>query len=254
MVDRIRFLSPEELAAAGLPGVEIDFARVELARTPTYLARRLDAIGFTEQSLVLDCACGVGHWATVAATLNRRVVGLDLNADRVRIANWMRGRNGLDNLWLLRGDMESLPFQTESFDAILCYGAFMFVRPRRTLVELVRVLKPGGRLYLNANGAGWYWVERIRQAWASHDPRRLMATIRVTARTLARRGLNRDLGSTFLGSGEVRRLFEAHGLDVIAVAGEGRTGPPGDLPPIYQGRYGPLEGVFELVAVKRGQA
>lgn len=247
----ITFPNPAELHGLGIPPEEIDFARVELARSPDYLRRRLEALGFKGHDRVLDCACGVGHWTAVAATLNRQAVGLDYNFQRLRIARALAGINGMTGLTCLRGDMQNLPFRSESFAGVLCYGAFMFVRPERTMREFVRILQPGGRLYVNANGAGWYWVELVRRAVRHRKPRLLQAVLRYTWRTWKRRR-GQDLADTIWSRRELAQLMDRQGLQVLGVSDEGRFGAPENLPPIYPGRFGPLEGIFEVIGVKPG--
>jgi ubiquinone/menaquinone biosynthesis C-methylase UbiE len=47
------------------------------------------------------------------------------------------------------GDPVALPFESDSFDAVLSCGVLEHVhRPEESLVELYRVLRPGGRLYI----------------------------------------------------------------------------------------------------------
>jgi len=48
------------------------------------------------------------------------------------------------------GDAQALPYPGDSFDAVLCgYGIMHLPEPDRALVEMYRVLKPGGRLALS---------------------------------------------------------------------------------------------------------
>lgn len=247
---QMRFLDVADLVALGVPAHEVAFARTELRRSPTYLARRLEAVGFVELERILDCACGIGHWTAVAAALNRQVVGLDVSLHRVRIARAHAKVNGIANMAVTRGDMHTLPFAARSFDGIFCYGAFMFVRPLTTLREFVRVLKPGGLLYVNANGAGWYWVELVRRAVVRRKAALLRAVLAATLHTWQRRRADADRSATILSRDEVRQMFERVGLRVIGVADEGCYGGSATVPPLYAGRYGPLEGVFEVVGIK----
>ena len=47
------------------------------------------------------------------------------------------------------GRIECLPFGSDSFDTVVCIGVLMHVRDdRNALAELVRVVKPGGRILL----------------------------------------------------------------------------------------------------------
>ncbi|MCR9136706.1 MAG: methyltransferase domain-containing protein [Alphaproteobacteria bacterium] len=107
-----------------------------------------DAANITEGSDVLDIACGTG--ATTREAANRvgatgRVVGLDRNAGMLAVA---RARD--DTTEWIDGRAEALPFDAHSFDTVLCQFGLMFFEDRaRALKEMVRVLRPGGRIALS---------------------------------------------------------------------------------------------------------
>ena len=47
----------------------------------------------------------------------------------------------------VRGDAVELPFGAATFDAVSCYGAlYLMDEPFDSLREMIRVLKPGGRI------------------------------------------------------------------------------------------------------------
>ena len=94
---------------------------------------------------LLDVACGTG--ALACAALERvgdqgQVVGLDPNPDMLSVAR--RKSTKID--WR-EGRAESLPFPDESFDAVVSQFGLMFFADRpAALREMMRVLRPGGRL------------------------------------------------------------------------------------------------------------
>ena len=95
---------------------------------------------------VLDVACGTGNATIPAETTGARVTGLDLTP-----AMLLKARErapGLPIEWV-EGDAEDLPFPDSHFDVVLSTFGCMFA-PRHELVadEIVRVLRPGGRLGL----------------------------------------------------------------------------------------------------------
>src|ERR1039457_5789725 len=61
---------------------------------------------------VLDLACGTGRHSIPLSQQGFSMVGLDVSANLLRIAN-MRGRG----VQLVRGDMRFLPFKSEAFTA-----------------------------------------------------------------------------------------------------------------------------------------
>jgi SAM-dependent methyltransferase len=97
---------------------------------------------------VLDAATGDGNVALEAARRGAVVVGYDLSPAQLDRA---RARPDADVVTWATGDVESLPDDDETYDVVLsAYGAALAPRPRRTVRELLRVLRPGGLLVLAA--------------------------------------------------------------------------------------------------------
>lgn len=95
---------------------------------------------------VLDVACGTGDMVVEllrtrhAASL--QVTGVDLSEEMLAIAK----RKAPQAEYRL-ADAEHLPFGDASFDAVTCaFGVRNFVHLEQGLGEMVRVLKPGGRM------------------------------------------------------------------------------------------------------------
>jgi SAM-dependent methyltransferase len=93
---------------------------------------------------VLDVACGAGNAALAAARRFAEVVGLDYVPALLERAARRAEAEDLP-VTLVEGDAESLPFDDESFDAVLSVVGVMFA-PNQPLAadELVRVCRPGG--------------------------------------------------------------------------------------------------------------
>jgi SAM-dependent methyltransferase len=78
-----------------------------------------------------------------------RITGLDFSEDMIREAKSIN-QEYLDQgkLVLIKGQSDKMPFQNASFDIIFCINvAYFWKEPQDHLVEIHRVLKPGGRLY-----------------------------------------------------------------------------------------------------------
>jgi ubiquinone/menaquinone biosynthesis C-methylase UbiE len=101
--------------------------------------------GVRKGDRVLDVACGTGALTLAAARIagpEGSVVGLDANPEMLEVAR--RKRAAID--WI-DGRAESLPFDSDSFDAVVSQFGFMFFEDRpKSLAEMMRVLKPEGRL------------------------------------------------------------------------------------------------------------
>jgi len=91
---------------------------------------------------VLDACCGTGDLALEAQRAGGRVTGVDFSE---RMLERARRKSGAIR-WV-RGDVLALPFPDESFDSVTVgFGIRNVAELPAGLVELARVLRPGGRL------------------------------------------------------------------------------------------------------------
>ena len=102
--------------------------------------------------VVLDVGCGAGIDALLAArqvTRAGRVLALDMMSTMVERARANARAAGLDHVDVHEGLMEALPFPDASVDVVIANGVLnLSTRPSRSLAEMHRVLRPGGRLAL----------------------------------------------------------------------------------------------------------
>jgi SAM-dependent methyltransferase len=102
-----------------------------------------------------------------AARAGARVTGLDRSGAALEGAR-RRARGAGVELRPCRGDAAALPFPPASFDVVLAVTLLCFVDdPARTVQEMARVLRPGGRLVLGELGSFSLWgVWRRLRGWA----------------------------------------------------------------------------------------
>jgi FAD/FMN-containing dehydrogenase/trans-aconitate methyltransferase len=102
----------------------------------------LHAAGAGPGTRLLDVGCGSGLTLVLAQERGAIPAGLDISPGLLGIA-----RERLPAAVLREGDMEFLPFDDDSFDAVTGVNAFQFAGdPRQALREAARVTRPGGRV------------------------------------------------------------------------------------------------------------
>lgn len=98
---------------------------------------------------VADIGSNAGTQARVWAELGHRVYGVEINEDLVRIAHERIAGQGLP-VWFQLGSATALPFRDASMDVCIAPELLEHVPPWETcLDEFVRVLRPGGVLFLS---------------------------------------------------------------------------------------------------------
>lgn len=109
------------------------------------LAQRMRA-GLPENARVLEVAPGPGYFAIALAKLGAfEITGLDVSKTFVEVARKNAQEEGV-KVDFQQGNASRMPFADDSFDLILCRAAFKnFSEPVRALVEMRRVLRPGGK-------------------------------------------------------------------------------------------------------------
>ncbi len=95
---------------------------------------------FAPDSLVLDLACGTGDFSRMLEDQSR-VIACDLTESMLQVAR----THGVPNV--LCADAMKLPFGDHTFDAVFVgYGMRNFPDLWSSVIEIMRVIKAGGRL------------------------------------------------------------------------------------------------------------
>jgi SAM-dependent methyltransferase len=115
------------------------------------------ALGAVDGLDALELGCGAAQFGITVAKRSATVVGLDFSANQLAAAPANMDAAGV-HLPLVRGDAEELPFADASFDLVFCdHGAMNFTDPERTLPQVARVLRPGGRFVFSGT-TPFIWV------------------------------------------------------------------------------------------------
>ena len=108
----------------------------------------VERLGIAAGERVLDVAAGTGNFALAAASHGAVVDALDFSS--VMITKGSKRTQGLEVSWH-EGDAEDLPFPSSTFDvAASVFGVMFAPNHAKAAAELARVVKPGGRIAVNA--------------------------------------------------------------------------------------------------------
>ena len=200
---------------------------------------------------VLDVACGTGEPAiSIARMMNGTgsVVGVDISAEPLKIAEQRAGSAGSTNVRFQQGDVHQLAFADGSFDRVTCrLGLMFFADCPRALREIHRVLRPGGRAAL--------------LAWGPMQQPYFETTIGTILRTVPELKLPAS-GAAMFKFGEQGKLTAMlHEAGFSEVNEEFRTvswswpGPPEDVWAYFKDVTVPFKPLFEAVPPeRRGEA
>lgn len=99
---------------------------------------------------LLDVATGTADLAIMGSTVAKHVTGADISAGMLAHGRTKVEKAGLsDRIELIQADAAELPFPDASFDAVtVAFGVRNFEDLARGIAGMVRVLRPGGRLFV----------------------------------------------------------------------------------------------------------
>lgn len=129
--------------------VQSDFDFTKHAGSLDATQEIVDVCPIRPEHKVLDVGCGVGMTpAWLAKTVGCHVVGIDKRPGMIDRATERAAREGVeDRVTLQVADALALPFDDDSFDVVMCESVLALVEDQPGLLrEMLRVLKPGGRL------------------------------------------------------------------------------------------------------------
>jgi SAM-dependent methyltransferase len=109
----------------------------------------LEAAGRRAQGCILVDGCGIGTYLSRLAPDSAHTVGLDIELERSIEALG-------DNSPTVCGAGETLPFPADTFDLVLSHEVLEHVQnDQQAICEIVRTLRPGGRLVLFCPNRGY---------------------------------------------------------------------------------------------------
>ena len=117
---------------------------------------------------VLDIAAGTGNAAIPAALAGAEVTASDLTPELLEVGQARASsETGADSITWRAADAEALPFDDAAFDVVMsCVGIMFAPFHEKAAAELLRVVRPGGRIGL----VSWTPEGFIGQMFATMKP------------------------------------------------------------------------------------
>lgn len=132
------------------------------------LARALPVSG-----QVLDVGTGKGRFVVALARHVPKVTTVDINADEQRCARLEAAHTGVAaRIDFVLADAQSLPWRAGTFDAVTSWNVVHHLAdPAQVFAEMLRVLKPGGKLVLaDFSPSGFRLMDAIHAVEGKRHP------------------------------------------------------------------------------------
>ena len=132
-------------------------------------AQFITRLGLEPGERVLDVATGTGNLAIPAARTGAVVTGVDIAPNLLTQAKARAASESLVARFDV-GAAEALPYADDEFDtAVSMFGAMFAARPERAASELLRVVRPGGRIVM-ANWTPTSFIGEMLKATSRYAP------------------------------------------------------------------------------------
>lgn len=121
----------------------------------------------------LDAGCGGGRFLVALARSGaKKVRGIDISEDAIAAAKHrVASRNLSDRVEIRKASVLDIPYPDATFDYVVSSGVIHHTPdPKRGFQQIVRVLKPGGKIFLSVYGRGG-------PVWMVNDIGRLIARV-----------------------------------------------------------------------------
>jgi SAM-dependent methyltransferase len=144
---------------------------------------KLRLLDISAGETVLDLACGPGNTTrSLVDAVGPDGLAIGVDSSPTMLAQAVDETPADYPVAYVRGDGADLPFGDNTFDAVSCYGAlYLMDDPFASLHEMVRVLKPGGRIaVLTTCARGPEPVRRLSVAASQMAPLRLFDVHEIT--------------------------------------------------------------------------
>ena len=125
-----------------------ELAQTGESRIHFIMPKMLEYIGNVDGLKILDLGCGEGGYSRELAKRNAKVVAVDCSEKAIKYSMKLAKEEALDIKHYIRNSNDLYEINDNEFDIVLCSMMLMDCEDLEgTLSEVVRVLKPNGKLY-----------------------------------------------------------------------------------------------------------
>ena len=116
---------------------------------PVDLERMINLIKPTSDDIALDVATGGGHTAIALAKFVNQVVAIDITPEMLAEAEMASNQESISNIEFRMEDVHKFNISDSQFNIVASrFAVHHFSDVKRALMEMCRVLKPGGKFYI----------------------------------------------------------------------------------------------------------
>jgi ubiquinone/menaquinone biosynthesis C-methylase UbiE len=126
--------------------VENIYDKLDISFTP-FFKENIQLFKEMGYERILDIGCGYGKHSIYLAENNFNVTSIDINAQAIEWLKRYIDRKSISNITLIQADKNSLPFQDNYFDAVICTSVLHhqdFKQIENSISEIYRVLRRNG--------------------------------------------------------------------------------------------------------------
>jgi len=181
-----------------------------------YWENKLRDLGLIKQNIdVLEIGSGNGQWLIAFKRFANRVCGIE-PGEEIRQYSLERfvEYHVDDEIEVLNAPAEKIPYENEIFDLLFCSGVFMFTKQELALKEFNRVLKPGGKLLITANGLGYFLMYIIR-GMRHYSPETTKYGLIGLFNTFGKWIIGKQFGICAVNHSEMSELLNKHGFELV---------------------------------------
>ena len=126
---------------------------VKTSSEQTYIDA-VESLNILPSYKLLELGCGFGRNADVLYSKTPHLYFVDISESMLRAAR--EGNSHRPEIQFFLSEAEHLPFETNTFDRVMCFSVFDALFQKEALIEMNRVMNTNGLLYLTGKNSFYF--------------------------------------------------------------------------------------------------